>query len=132
MTRRGALAMLGTSLLAFGAPRITGLRRATYRVSNLDRALAYWTGILGFPAVAGVDGETLLQINERQFVGLVPGWDGVSDRFVAFAFEASGACGATADPYRHVFRCETPPTAPASSSWNLAWQPDACGPRMGP
>lgn len=84
MTRRGALAMLGTSLLAFGAPRITGLRRATYRVSNLDRALAYWTGILGFPAVAGVNGETLLQINERHWmpqIGIT-----VADEAKAMAF----------------------------------------------
>lgn len=125
MTRRSALATLGASPLAFGAPRITGLRRATYRVTNLERALAYWTGVLGLPAVAGVNGETLLQINERQFVGLVPGWDGTSDRFVAFAFEASEACGTTRDPDRHVFHCETAqqrmPLQPANRISN--WMP---------
>jgi lactoylglutathione lyase len=107
MTRRGALAMLGTAPFALAAPQITGLRRATYRVSDLERAKSYWTGILGLPAVAGVNRETLFQVNERQFVGLVPGWDGQSDRFVAFAFEAAESCGTTLDPDRHPFHCET-------------------------
>lgn len=107
MTRRGALAILGASPLAFGAPRINGLRRATYRVSDMDRARAYWTGVLGFPEVGGVNGEMLFQVNERQFVGLVPGWDGTTDRFVAFAFEASDSCGTTLDADQHVYHCET-------------------------
>jgi catechol 2,3-dioxygenase-like lactoylglutathione lyase family enzyme len=107
MTRRGALAMLGFSPLAMGAPRMSGLRRAIYRVSDLKRAREYWTGILGFPFVGGVNRETLFQVNERQYVGLVPDWDGKSDRFAAFAFEAAEACGTTIDPDRHVFHCET-------------------------
>jgi catechol 2,3-dioxygenase-like lactoylglutathione lyase family enzyme len=107
MTRRGALALLAAGPLANAAPQILGLRRATYRVSNLDRARAYWTGILGLPEVAGVRGETLFQVNERQFIGLIPGWDGKSDRFAGFAFEASAACGTTLDPDGHRFHCET-------------------------
>lgn len=108
MTRRGALAILGTSPLAFGAPRITSLRRATYRVSDLNRSLSYWTGILGFPVVPGSHGLTNLQINERQFIGLIPGWDRASDRFVNFAFEAAEPAGEIRDPDGHVFRSEIP------------------------
>jgi catechol 2,3-dioxygenase-like lactoylglutathione lyase family enzyme len=73
----------------------------------MDLARKYWTGVLGFPEIGGVNGETLFQVNERQFVGLVPGWDGKSDRFVAFAFESSEPCGTTLDPDRHAFHCET-------------------------
>lgn len=111
MTRRSALAMFGPAALsAQSVPRIAGLRRAVYRVTDLERARAYWTGILGFPAVAGINRETLFQINERQLVGLIPGWDGKSDRFVAFAFEAAEGCGTTIDPDHHVFHCETSQT----------------------
>lgn len=63
------------------------LRHAIYRVTDVDRAKAFYTGVLGLPRSFESEGVTYFQVSERQYVGIQAGWDGKSDRFVRLALE---------------------------------------------
>lgn len=103
--RAGAAALValcGAGILAEGRPTqapvvpIVGLAGATFRVSSLDRARAYYEGVLGFlqaftlTDAAGATTSAFFKVNDEQFIEVVPGLAaGEINRQVRVVFESS-------------------------------------------
>jgi len=60
---------------------ITGLSHIAFRVSDLDRALAFYSGLLGFPEMFRLYGDdgalwlVYLRVSETTYLELFPGGD---------------------------------------------------------
>jgi lactoylglutathione lyase len=90
-------------LLAFCAgaaaaerPRITGIANIAFRVTSLDEARRFYSGVVGlaeaFNTQAVEGGLTAFKINDRQFVEISPTLKAENeDRLIRIAFETSDA-----------------------------------------
>ena len=71
---------------------LTGISHVNFRVSDLDRARAFYTGLLGFPQAFttgrnGAVGTVYLKVNDEQYIEISPGLkEGVDQRLTHVSF----------------------------------------------
>src|SRR5262245_3637957 len=95
------LAVMTVGLAAQGTPAsgdlpIAGLAGITFRVSDLDRARRYYSGVLGFAEAftlkdaAGRVASVFFKVNDDQFVEVIPGLaPGGSNRQARVVFQST-------------------------------------------
>jgi catechol 2,3-dioxygenase-like lactoylglutathione lyase family enzyme len=78
-------------------PKITGLAHVAFRVSDVDRARAFYKDLLGFSEpflLNNPDGTlalTFIKINDRQYIELFPGLQSEQDRLHHISIEVDDA-----------------------------------------
>jgi lactoylglutathione lyase len=80
-----AIALLLPAAAHGQRPRLLGLSHAAFRVSDLERARAFYEGFLGYTAVSPMatspgPRRLLILLNQRQYLELVAGLDPAQDR----------------------------------------------------
>lgn len=98
MFRLSAVALLASGLCAADLP-ISGIASAGFRVSDLDRARAFYAGVLGCEEVFRVEdpgGAPVhsFKVNDNQFIEVTPDLEsGEEDRLVRIGIETPDASG---------------------------------------
>ena len=81
----GAIALLAPAAAQEARPRLLGLSHVAFRVSDLEKARAFYEGFLGYTAVSPMavsagPRRLLLVVNQRQYLEFVAGLDPAEDR----------------------------------------------------
>jgi len=84
------------SIHAADRPKIVGLANFAVRVSNLEAARKFYSGVVGLDEAftikdPGVGNLTVFKINDHQYVEVSPTLKGDEDRMIHFGFETTDA-----------------------------------------
>lgn len=74
-------------------PRLLGVAKLTIRASDPVRSAGFYRDLLGFPEAGASGSGRLFQVNERQFVEVLPGLDPAQDRLLSVSLQTDQAEG---------------------------------------
>lgn len=103
---------------------ITGLGYVRYKVSDVEKARAFYTGVLGYEAAFEQNGVVAFQINDSQFVEIAGGLGDEDERLDQVAFEVSDLYTMRVELNRRGVPAPIPQTTPAGDRAIAVNDPD--------
>ncbi|MCC6589487.1 MAG: VOC family protein [Bryobacterales bacterium] len=116
-------AAISTIVAAADLP-ITGLAYVRYKVSDLEKAKAFYTGVLGYEQAFEQNGVVAFQINDSQFVEIAAGLGDEDERLDHVAFEVSDLYTMRVELNRRGVPAPIPQTTPAGDRAIAVNDPD--------
>ena len=116
-------AVFSTIMAAADLP-ITGLAYVRYKVSDVEKAKAFYAGVLGYEAAYEQNGVVAFQINDTQFVEIAAGLGDEDERLDHVAFEVSDLYTMRVELNRRGVPAPIPQTTPAGDRAIAVNDPD--------